>query len=586
VAALYHPAADGHAVATGVVVCAPWGWDEVASYRSRRRWAERLAAAGHPTLRFDLPACGDSAATPAAEDLVGSWLEAIAGAASWLRGESGAPRIALLGLGLGGLLAREAIARGAEAEELILWGAPKTGRAFVRETRAFSAMQAWSGDSPAAPAGGAGSIEAGGFVLSGETKAALGKLGADDDKGGPAPRRALLLERDGLAPDPETLARLEAAGAEISTAAGEGWGVMVSHPERSQLASAAAAEVERWLGAEAPTAPTTSLNGSGAAPGAPAETLRLRVGEAEIEETAWTLELPFGRVFGVFAAPVGARAGDGCAVFLNAGAIRHIGPNRLWVEAARRAAARGVPSLRIDLEAIGESDGDEIRLCQVGEFFVPSYADQVGAVLDALEQRGTGGRFALIGLCAGAYWSFQAAAQDPRVRSALLFNSGALIWSPDLVTDRAIRELSRIRSLDWWRKLGTRKRRFESLVTMAGLVWSKLRQLGRRALRGIGRRRGAQPEVDTALDRLRELDTRLTLAFSSGEALHFELSEKGVLERLERWPNVTLVEVPGGDHSLRPLPAQDAANALIDAEIAEFRQLPNGPAEPKRPSIA
>ena len=34
------------------------------SYRSRREWAERLALAGYPTLRFDLPGSGDSAGAP------------------------------------------------------------------------------------------------------------------------------------------------------------------------------------------------------------------------------------------------------------------------------------------------------------------------------------------------------------------------------------------------------------------------------------------------------------------------------------------------------------------------------------------
>src|SRR6185437_13791620 len=49
-----------------------------------------------------------------------------------------------------------------------------------------------------------------------------------------------------------------------------------------------------------------------------------------------------------------------CALLLNAGGTRHIGPNRNWVEAARRWAVRGIPSLRLDLLGIGESDGDPV----------------------------------------------------------------------------------------------------------------------------------------------------------------------------------------------------------------------------------
>jgi hypothetical protein len=46
--AVYHPA-DG--AGSAVLFCPPFGWDDICSYRSRRVWAERLAAHGYPTLR-------------------------------------------------------------------------------------------------------------------------------------------------------------------------------------------------------------------------------------------------------------------------------------------------------------------------------------------------------------------------------------------------------------------------------------------------------------------------------------------------------------------------------------------------------
>ena len=47
---------------------------------------------------------------------------------------------------------------------------------------------------------------------------------------------------------------------------------------------------------------------------------------------------------------------------MNAGGVRHIGPNRMWVEAARRWAAQGIPSARVDFIRVGESDGDELAI--------------------------------------------------------------------------------------------------------------------------------------------------------------------------------------------------------------------------------
>ena len=66
---------------------------------------------------------------------------------------------------------------------------------------------------------------------------------------------------------------------------------------------------------------------------------------------------------GILTEPVGP-AVDLCAVWLNAGPQRRIGPNRMWVETARRWAALGVPSVRVDLAAIGDADGDS-RSCSM-----------------------------------------------------------------------------------------------------------------------------------------------------------------------------------------------------------------------------
>lgn len=101
---------------TGVLIVSPWGWDDVAAHRSLRTWAQHLARSGHWTLRFDLPASGDSAGSPRDPARLEAWTGAISAAADRLRAESGCARIAALGLGLGGLLAGKAVADGARIE--------------------------------------------------------------------------------------------------------------------------------------------------------------------------------------------------------------------------------------------------------------------------------------------------------------------------------------------------------------------------------------------------------------------------------------------------------------------------------------
>ena len=72
-------------------------------------------------------------------------------------------------------------------------------------------------------------------------------------------------------------------------------------------------------------------------------------------------------------------------LFVNAGPQRRTGPNRMWVEAARRWAAAGVPSLRIDLSGIGDSPGDDSALVRIDAFYTDDYVAQTHAALDAPE---------------------------------------------------------------------------------------------------------------------------------------------------------------------------------------------------------
>ena len=95
----------------GVVLVPPFGWDEACSYRPRRAWADRLAAEGHRALRIDLPGTGDSGASPRDPDRLEAWTLAVDDAARWLRSEAGCSEVAVIGLGLGGMLGHRAVER-------------------------------------------------------------------------------------------------------------------------------------------------------------------------------------------------------------------------------------------------------------------------------------------------------------------------------------------------------------------------------------------------------------------------------------------------------------------------------------------
>jgi pimeloyl-ACP methyl ester carboxylesterase len=566
--AVYDAAAAGSERRAPVLICPPWGWDDVASYRARREWARRLAAAGHHTLRFDLPATGNSDGRPADEGVVEAWVAAIAAAAGWLASAAGVTSVAALGLGLGGLLGLEAAGDGAPIAALALWGVPGSGKRFVRETRAFAALQSWTADPDFDPGVAEGWIEAAGFGLAPGTIEALAEL-APGERAGDL-RSVLAFERDGIAVDPKLLGRLGSAGVVVESTTGPGWADFVSHPERSALPDAVATRFEAWLD-ELPAAAA-----DGATRGAPAtDPAPISLSSGEARETALVLSAPWGETVGVLAEPEGGGDGDFCAVFLNAGAVRMVGPSRLWTETARDWAAAGVPSLRVDLEGIGEADGEPSGTLRVGDFYVPRYIGQVRGVLDELERRGCGRRFLLVGLCAGGYWAFQTAVADERVVAAFAVNAGALRWHPDLLSRRAARlGADRVRDRDYWRKLLRGEvERDKVLALLRSLARSAGLRLRAAILRPFGRSReqGLLGGIEADLDRLSADGKPTLLAFAAKEPLGEEVEADGLDRRGSRWPAVDFATLPGSDHTLRPPVAQRAFHQLVDAGLSRLR---------------
>ena len=515
-----------------VLLCPQLGWDDVCAYRSRFEWAERLAARGFTALRLDLPGTGDSPGSHDDPRRLEAWTKSIGEATRLLRAR-GATRVAAVGIGAGGLVLWRAVTAGAPVDELVLWAVPAKGRLAVRELRAFAQVE------EQALGVGDGQFAAGGFPQSDEL---LGDLGALDLTALPLPRnlRVLLLERDTLPVDEALVETLERAGIEKTTGPGEGYGDMLAEPALAQPPTAVFETVESWLG------------GAGAAlPPEPAETSAAPV-DARVSEQPLAVEHAGGRLLGVLAEPDQKRDAV-CAVLLNAGAIRRIGPNRMWVELARRWASQGVPTFRLDFAGIGDAEGDR-RFSNVAALYEPEFAGQISAALDVLQRRLGAQRFVLTGLCSGGYWAFQGALRDPRVVASASINAGVLEWSPLVIEDRRLQPL----------RDGLRRslRKPFALPRLTRVIAGRLRG---KAARALGR-----DSLDRSLDRLRDRNTKVLLLFAELEPQLHELGRDGYLARLERWPNVTVERLPGRDHTLRPRPMQEAAHAALDRMLEEI----------------
>lgn len=557
-----HPA-QGTGRDTAVLFVPPFGWEEVCSYRILREWAGRLAHAGFPVLRLTLPGCGDSGGDPRDPGRLEAWTAAVTAAARALRGQSGAGAVVAVGLGLGGMLACLAAEAGAPIDGLVLWAAPARGRELTRQLKAFArleASQVFEGlpDPPLLPEG---EMEVGGFVLTAETQA---ELGAVDLNTLTLPhglaRGALLLDRDGIGADGRLRDALDAQGVSVEVRAGDGYGEMTSHPQRGAVPEAVITEVMAWLHegeqrAAADPAPTTDLVPMSAS-------MTLSAGETEIVETPIVIPQDFGNLSGVLTTR-GQGGGPVGIVMLNAGAIRRIGPNRMWVEAARRWAPRGVPSLRLDVEAIGEADGAVLPYGDDNALYVDELIPQVQAAIAFLAERGVAQRFVTVGLCAGAYWAMYAGLEDPRVSAALMFNSRGIVWDTGLSASRDLRRAFS-QKLTW--------ARIRHNVTGPRLKAVARWLLGMPARR-LARRRGGedvgslQDRVTAVMRRIQAAPQRFVFLFSAAEPLEEELVNGAWLPQIEDWPNVTVTRVAVRDHTLRPLMAQREAHATIDRAV-------------------
>ncbi len=113
------------------------------------------------------------------------------------------------------------------------------------------------------------------------------------------------------------------------------------------------------------------------------------------------------------------------AIFLNAGLVHRVGPNRMHVHLSHRLAAHGFLSVRFDHSGIGDSLSRTDNLQ-----FPESYISEAREVMDWIEDNTGINRFCLMGLCSGAMTSYSTALRDSRVVGTVLLNARGLSENP------------------------------------------------------------------------------------------------------------------------------------------------------------
>ncbi len=377
----------------------------------------------------------------------------------------------------------------------------------------------------------------------------------------------LVLGRDAQSPEQRLATRLAKEGKSAEWAALEGYPLMMQEPRKSVVPEAVFDKVVAWLSGAHPEL----------APGAPPPLAPQ--GPTILEMDGVREEALFlgrsGRSFGIFTTPAKPNgAAPPVLVWLNTASDHRIGPNRLYVNLARRMAGLGFTSLRFDPPGIG--DGAEPEAEKRSHPYSEGRLSDVRDLLSWLAAERSARQFALIGLCSAAYVAFHLGNEDPRVAAQVLINPQTFVWHEGSSLDIVIRTSfgsnrsyqQKLLDLDSW------KRVLHGEVNLRGIAGVVARRVATKAIRRVRRllpeRPGGPLDIERALRRT--LKRGGDVMFVMGEDdpgldyLEGHLGSRGAA--LRRVPRFRFEMVSGTDHTFSPHSAQVRLSSLIADHLA------------------
>jgi pimeloyl-ACP methyl ester carboxylesterase len=586
-----HPAQTHAAVSHGVVLCSPFGYDELCTHRGWRRLAERIAAAGMPVLRFDYPGAGDSLGTEEDPGQVEAWIESIINAVRHLRQWTGVTQVSLCGLRLGATLAAIAAQRMGDVEGLVLLSPALSGKNYVRELRAH--RQGWLSTEAGAAAEpipeSAAYVEAFGFGWHGDEIARLSAIDLRTDTSAPA-RRVLLLDSSNGARATALAGQYAANGVEVERLPFDESDRFMLEALYSEEPVEAFSAVTGWLAAQ----PSGEAPLAHAADALPEELPTQRLAQQRAVERA----VLFGQYFGIYCQPDVPRAGVPAVLLFNTGASHHIGDGRIFVTFARRLAAQGIASLRMDLGGLGESTPVAETVTLDTLYSEEASADAMAGA-DWLVSNGHAG-VVTFGVCGGAFVGLHAALAHPAILGCFSVNLQKFIWDeaarvvPGVASTRVLQRSAV--SLEKWKRV----LRGESSLRPAALELARRmrRRFGRSVVDLIERVTGfsiAPSEVQRFMHRLNAKGVQVQLLYGDFDLgldelkIHFGTKLGG----LRRLSHVRVVTIRHLDHVLFTARSRESAMAEAQTWLYERFITPqtsrvefHGPVPARAPRVA
>jgi pimeloyl-ACP methyl ester carboxylesterase len=538
---------------TAVLLLSPWGYDDMCLRKSYRILAERLAAAGIPSLRFDYPGTGDAIDGTDFSAGLKVWENAARDAVARLRELSHVSRVILIGQGIGATLAHR-IAKDASDITAVAMLAPVTnGRSYLREV-AFRAKFIYEDLGLKDAQRDLEGVSVAGLRMPEAIAVDVRKLNVTQVEANAA--HYLIIERSVKMGDTQLLDGLLGAGAEASQREYIGYDALMTMPLTAREPIEVIEGLVEWA--------TTMTQA--AAPGIASDTVLPEqglTGDGYVERP-----LRFGalnNLTGVACLPGNGPAEGTSVLLLSTAYDRHSGWGGTNVDMARQLARRGIASLRYDSANVADSPPSPDAPDRI--LYSDTQNRDAIAALDVLETFKPGPMM-VAGRCSGAYIAFRTALQDKRLSAVIAVNPFVFYWNP---AEKVPEDISIVpRSLNDYgtrfTRLETVKRLFKGEVNvraaMRNMVVAAWRRLSFRLaplLMYLPGRHVVAKEVKQTFSAYERANIPVTVMYSEAdvglEHLYFHFGANG--RKLQRYKNVRLIFMPATDHNLTPLPARE-----------------------------
>ncbi len=369
-----------------VVIAPPLGREQVVSYRTLRVLAMMLAEQGWVAVRFAWSGTGESEDQPLERHdsdpswIVENWLDDLSAVVDFAQRVGGHPTVHAVGLRMGAALLAES-----DAPQLgmrLLWE-PVGGRMFLRQHSSLRRLGLPDGPDPMPEM-----IELGGLSLTTSQANSVTQVADPAKIGDGLPAGSLVVKET----DHQVAKKIFAAVSLWATTPPDSLQGLID-----RLPTAAMVPLPSW---------------------SPKTVATLRVpGFAEPILEEIVLVGP-DEVPAVYTSPVGEIRGP-AAQFAAASAEAKDGATALWVQAARRLAAKGIPAMRFERTGCGDL-GHRDDVMDPNPYTAEAIRDSVNTAWWLLER--TGRPATGIGLCAGAWLMAVTSDQAPLDRVVMINN--------------------------------------------------------------------------------------------------------------------------------------------------------------------